>query len=117
MEYDITWAFDIEKHKEKYVNYLEVLIAKDGKIMYAVPSHQEKAVALACEALGKSRKEVERLCPAEYHYDYMTWLLMQSGAIAVWNEFVIAPAITRKQIGALRKLKMYGLYKGKIPIN
>lgn len=51
-EYDIYCPFDAEKHKAKYINYLEILILENGKVVYAVPSHQEKAIALACEKHG-----------------------------------------------------------------
>lgn len=48
MAYDIYCAFDLEKHKQTYVQYLEVVILEDGTVEYAVPSHQEKLIALAC---------------------------------------------------------------------
>lgn len=114
--YSVYSEFDIEQRKKKYVNYLEVLVEKDGKIVYAVPSHQEKAVALACEELGVTRRELLDMCPREYYFDYMNWLLMISGAIALRNEHCIAPAATRKQVGSIRRLKMAGLYKGAVPL-
>ncbi len=114
--YSIYSEFDIEQHKKKYVNYLEVLVEQDGRIVYAVPSHQEKAVALACEKLGVTRRELLDMCPREYYFDYMNWLLKISGAIALWNEQCLAPAATRKQVGAIRRLKMAGLYKGAVPL-
>ena len=46
MAYDIYCAFDLEKHKQTYVQYLEVVILEDGTVEYAVPSHQEKLIAL-----------------------------------------------------------------------
>lgn len=115
-EYSVYCDFDMEKHKEKYVNYLEVLIEPDGKIVYAVPSHQEKAIALACQKLGLTRTELQDMCPREYYFDYMTWLLKISGAIAVWNEYCVAPMATVKQVGVIRRLKMLGLYKGAVPL-
>ena len=45
MAYDIYCAFDLEKHKQTYVQYLEVVILEDGTVEYAVPSHQEKLIA------------------------------------------------------------------------
>lgn len=115
-EYDIYCEFDIAEHKKKYTNYLEVLIEPSGKIVYAVPSRQEKAMALACEKLGKTRDEINAMCPREYYFDFLNWLLMLSGAVAVWNDFFAAPQeLTRKQVGALRKLKMAGLYNGIVP--
>ena len=46
MAYDIYCAFDLEQHKQTYVQYLEVVILEDGTVEYAVPSHQEKLIAL-----------------------------------------------------------------------
>ena len=69
MAYDIYCAFDLEKHKQTYVQYLEVVILEDGTVEYAVPSHQEKLIALACQKKGVSRQELNDLCPREYYYD------------------------------------------------
>ena len=115
-EYDVYSEFDIQKHKQRYVNYLEVMIDRDGKIMYAVPSHQEKAVQMACEVKGMSRTELERACPKDYYFDYLTWLLMQSGAMAVWNEFYQCYEPTKEQYASLRRLKMNGIYRGPLPV-
>ena len=38
--YNVHSEFDLKKHKEKFINYLEVVIEPNGKIHYAVPSHQ-----------------------------------------------------------------------------
>lgn len=113
--YNLYCAFDLEKHKKTYVNYLEVLICEDGTIVYAVPSHQEKAIALACSRLHMTREQLEMMCPREYYGDYMTWLCMAARCVAVWNGHCVAVNPTSKQIGALRKLKMAGVYSGTIP--
>lgn len=115
MAYDVYSQFDLEKHKQTYVNYLEVLIDEDGTIMYAVPSHQEKGVKLACARLNVSRKELDALCPQEYYCDYMRWLCMIAKVVFVWNDGCVAVNPTIKQIGALRRLKMAGVYHGSIP--
>lgn len=114
-KYSIYCNFDIERHKKKYVDYLEVLIETDGQIVYAVPSHQEKAIELACQKLGVNRRELMDMCPKEYYGDFLNWLLMVSGAVAVWNDFCSAPAVTKKQIASFRRLKMAGVYKGAVP--
>lgn len=41
--------FSITVHKRTFTNYLEVVITSDGTIMYAVPSHQEMLIYLACK--------------------------------------------------------------------
>ena len=114
-DYNLHSAFDIEKHKQNFINYLEVLIDEDGTIMYAVPSHQEKAAALACKRFNINRVQLQNLCPVAWHGDYMTWLCIAARVVAVWNYRCVAVDPTPKQIGALRKLKMAGLYKGSIP--
>ena len=116
MAYDIYCDFDIEKHKQTYIDYLEVMILRDGKIVYAIPSHQEKAIAICCENLNVSRKELNAMCPREYWADYLTWLLNQCGAVAVWNEFYQAgeSGLNDKQRATLKRLKLHGLYRGTI---
>lgn len=113
--YSIYADFDIEQHKQTYTNYLEVLIDPDGRIVYAIPSHKEKATALACAKLGVTRRELEEMCPREYYGDYLNWLLQISGSISVWNDFCVAPTVTKKQVASLRKLKLAGIYRGAIP--
>lgn len=61
------------------------------------------------------RDAIKAMYPREPYGDYMNWLLSLSRAIAVWNDRVEAPALTRKQEAMLRKLKMEGLYRGPIP--
>lgn len=114
MPYDIYCDFDIEKHKQTYIDYLEVLILRDGTVVYAVPSHQAKAEQLCCEQLNVTHDELIYKCPTEYYCDYMTWLLTKCGAIAVWNRFYKAGefGINNRQRTTLRKLKLHGLYKG-----
>lgn len=113
--YDVYCKFDIEKHKAKYIDYLEVVILEDGTIEYAVPSHQEKLISIACEKKGIDRKTFVDSVPVERYLDFMEWLLEETGAVAVWNEYVACKKVTKKQIGMLRKLKMNGLYRGAIP--
>lgn len=80
--------FNIETHKETFVNYLEVVILEDGTVEYAVPSHQRKLIALACQKLNATEDELAKQCPEEYYFDFMKWLCMVSGAVALWNNFM-----------------------------
>lgn len=113
--YGLHSAFDAQKHKKKFINYLEVIILADGTVMYAVPSHQEAAAALACEKLRITRDELINMCPVEYYGNYMEWLLKLTGSVAVWLNGIMAPELTVKQILTLRMLKSEGLYKGAVP--
>lgn len=114
-EYSLHSEFDVEKHKQNFTNYLEVVIDEDGNIMYAVPSNQEKMIALACEKLSVSREELNGMCPEEYYFDFITWISKVSGVCAVWNEFANGFTFSKNQISALIALKKHGLYLGEIP--
>lgn len=118
-EYSVYSPFDIKRHQETFINYLEVLILEDGTVVYAVPSHQEKALEIACKKLNKTKQEIEDMCPREYYCDFLTWLLGITGSISVWGTsseyFIVYKTINKKQIAMLKKLKKHGLYKGDIP--
>lgn len=104
--------FDIEVHKRTFINYLEVVITEDGTVMYAVPSHQEKLISLACEKLNVTRDELNDLCPQEYYFDFMTWLCKITGCISVWNSHRMGVA-NEKQLEIITQLYEENLYHGK----
>lgn len=114
--YGLHSEFDIEKHKQTFVHYLEVVIDRDGKIMYAVPSHQEKMISGACKCLCVTRDELNALCPKEWYWDFMKWLSKISGLMAVWETHCEVYEPTKQQIATLRRFKLAGLYTGKIPL-
>ena len=115
-KYDVYSEFDLEKHKATYTNYLEVLIDESGKVMYAVPSHQEKAIQIACEKLEINREELKQMCPRKYWCDFMKWLCLITGVVAVWNDTcVCGNHATKAQAATLRRLKLAGVYKGPLP--
>jgi len=108
--------FDIQKHKANFTNYLEVCISPDGIVHYAVPSHQEFLSMIVMEKNHWTREELIKNCPIEYYGDYLKWLIIQSGGwIPVWENFIeYYKSLTKEQIITLKKLKMNGLYKGKM---
>lgn len=103
--------FNIETHKATFINYLEVVISEDGTVMYAVPSHQEKVILLACQKLNVTRDELNELCPQEYYFDFMTWLCKISGCVALWNDRMIGMA-NEQQLEAIKQLAEENLYRG-----
>lgn len=115
MEYGLHSEFDIEKHKQTFVHYLEVVISPDGRVFYAVPSHQEFMIAGACKRLGLTREELNESCPREWYFDFMKWLSMKTGLMAVWENHYEVYKPTTQQIATLRRLKLAGLYTGGIP--
>lgn len=114
-KYSVYSKFDLEMHKKTFVNYLEVVIDEEGTVEYAVPSHQEKLIAIACVKLGVTRQELSDMCPEEYFADFGIWLSKMSGCCMVWNDFVMGYDFSAKQIIALKHLKENGVYFGKVP--
>lgn len=115
--YDLNSKFDIEQHKKYYVNYLEVVIFPDGHIEYAVPSHQEKLIAICKEKLKVTRDELNDMCPKEYYCDFITWLCTMSECVSVWNDFIVKSdsiPMTTNQVKTLQQLKNSQLYFGNL---
>lgn len=109
--------FSIELHKSMpYHLNLEVMISPDGLIEYALPSHQEFLIKKAMKANNWTRDELMAACPPEYYFDFMSWLIPHAGGyVPVWEVGVLNYPLTKEQVGALRRLKMAGLYRGYIP--
>lgn len=101
--------FDITTHKKTFINYLEVIMDKDGVIMYAIPSHQEKLISIACDQLKISRDELYKKCPEEYYFSLMEWLCEITGCIALWNEHKVGIP-NEKQERVLDRLTAEGLF-------
>lgn len=83
--YDIYSKFDLQKHKQTYINYLEVIVLSDGSVEYAVPSHQEKLISILSHKWKCSRAEALAKCPQSMYGDFETWLLSNTDCIAVWS--------------------------------
>lgn len=108
--------FSIEKHKMFPYLSLEVIISSEGEIEYANPSHQEYLIAKAMEKHHWTRQELIDACPPEFYFNFMEWLIEQSGGyIPVWEHGIINHPVTQQQANALRKLKLAGLYRGALP--
>jgi len=115
-KYGVYSEFDIQKHKKTFINYLEVMIDRNGKVHYAVPSHQEWAIKEACRQKNITREELCNMTPPEHYLNWLPWILSQCGCVAVWNEFFIGRP-NKKQMTKLTALKMQGLYKGRLVQN
>lgn len=105
--------FDIEVHKENFINKLEIVILEDGSAVYAVPSHQEKRIALACEKALVTREVLCDMCPIEYYASFDIWLSQIAHAIPVWTTFYRGNP-NEKQLATLQRLKEEALYNGNL---
>lgn len=111
-EYNVYSEFDIEKHKQKFINYLEVVIMPSGKVCYAVPSHQEFLINYICKEWNVSREKLCELIPEQYKYDFMNWLMIVSGCVCVWTNFHKGEC-NYKQYAKIEELKKNELLKEK----
>lgn len=113
--YDLYSNFDMNKHKETFFHYLEVIVFPDGHVEYAVPSHQEKLIAVCREQLRVSRDELFDMCPEEYYCDVIVWLCNISGCVSVWTNGIMKSdcnPLTNAQWNTLQKMKEIGIYEG-----
>lgn len=114
MKYDVYSDFDLQKHKETYINYLEVILFPDGHIEYAVPSHQEKLIRICCEKLNVSRETLFEMCPPDYFFDVCTWLCTISGCVSLWTDHYIASdenPLTQEQMDTINLLRSEDLLR------
>lgn len=105
-DYDLSCRFNIEKHAEKFICYLEVIIYPNGEVVYAVPFHQKKLENMLIEKVGLS--EFSKLIESkEAYYDYLVFLCTQTGCCSVWNDFYKCgkQGLTQEQRDTLQKLK------------
>lgn len=104
--------FDIEAHKEAFVNYLEVCIDQCGTVHYAVPSHARWLLLRYMEQEGiETDLDAWELVPMDACA--VDWLCAETGCVAVWEKAAVGEA-NQKQRATLRRLRLAGLYKGAI---
>ena len=115
--YSLHSKFDIIKHKQTFINYLEVIIEEDGSVHYAIPSHQEYLINLCCKKFKMSRQEFYELCPDNMKYDFMVWLCKMSNAIALWCSHIEYYEINVLQYNTIDQLIANNLYYGPYPKN
>lgn len=96
-------VFDYDSHNKNFINYLEVIIFKDGHIEYAVPSHQMKLIDIYCKENSISYNELLDIIPIEE--DVLYWLIYNTGCVSVWYDFAISSVnITKNQKETLKML-------------
>lgn len=98
-------VFDYDSHNKNFINYLEVIIFKDGHIEYAVPSHQMKLIDIYCKENNISYNELVDTIPIEE--DILYWLIYNTGCVSVWYNFAISSVnITKNQKETLKMLSV-----------
>ena len=110
--------FDVETHKKTFINYLEVIIRKDGTIEYAVPSHMIKLQRIYGKTMDEVFEEYQHQHENEPYdvavlLDPVEWLCKKTGCISVW-ECGYAGMINDAQRKSLQLLHDNDLYLGRI---
>lgn len=106
-KYDVYSKFDLEKHKQTFINYFEAVILPSGEVQYAVPSHQEKLLQLAFPDVP--RQEAWAQVPIDA--DLPQYLLDKARCILCWSKFHIGEPYTPEQEAVLKELIEEGLTK------
>ena len=112
-KYNVYSDFDIDKHAEHFINYLEVVIDKTGKVFYAVPSHTIFLENVLKGAYGEDTFK-KMLKEDDAYYDYGKWLCTKTNAILVWDNFYMCGknGLTEAQIETLKQLQVKKYLKG-----
>lgn len=104
--------FDIETHRQTFIKYLEVCIDPEGTVHYAVPSHQQWLIRRYMEQQGygderEAWDDLPTWCDAIEDFARLT------GCVAVWRGFYVGEPNARQR-AVLRRLKIEGLYEGRL---
>jgi hypothetical protein len=103
--YNLYSKFNIEQHKQTFINYFEAIILPSGEVQYATPSHIEKLMALTNEP----REIILEKMPITA--SPIEWLIDYTGCIAVWKSFHKGTPVTVEQKDMLQLLIVEGLIK------
>ena len=104
--------FDFENHRDNFICYCECIIWPDGKIEYAVPSHNEALLKAYAHKHGLTRDEVMKMFYNDFDaYDTM---MKDTGIIQVWYDQIHnIQKLTPAQNDAVGKLLQYNCISDK----
>ncbi|MFI3329150.1 MAG: hypothetical protein R3Y05_01535 [bacterium] len=87
IKYSVYSDFDLDKHKETFTNYCEVVILEDGTVKYAVPSHEQMLIKLYADKKGMSVEEFYNWWDENKHIDFRELALKEVKCVLVWTNF------------------------------
>lgn len=106
--------FSIQKHKETFINYLEVIIDANGNIYYAVPSHLQKLKHMYMARYNATEDQMM----ADFYNQHsgisaVEYFCAKLDCISVWwDGYVGEPKDIH--LATLRKLSEAGIYAGPV---
>ena len=94
---------------------INLVIASDGKMYEALPSHDELSINKYLIEHNITKQDFLDMWKGkeQVDYDFRHWLWELTGDIFVFEKFVLGNATMPKQNVALKKLKILGLYTGR----
>ena len=105
--------FDVKKHAANFINYCEVIIWPDGKIEYAVPSHNEIVIKAYCKTHNVSRDSAMLFFNSSI--DSFEDAIKDMGIIQIWYEYMVNyTKLTSAQHKSLSMLLQYDCVSAKI---
>lgn len=94
------------KYKNKWINYCEIIIDKDGKIIIANPSHTEAMLKLT----GETKEIIYNKMPI--YASPIHWFVKYLNYVSVWFNFQLIPEnLTFAQYETLNLLEQNGFIK------
>ena len=115
-DYDVYSDFDIDEHKRHFTNYCEVIITPDGKIQYAVPSHQGFMEKYGAKLKGMCLDDFIYSCPKSMYARYQEWLILETGCIPCWNSGYIGDPNPRQKSALISLFEAGLVVNNKMPM-
>lgn len=107
--YDLYSEFDIDKHAETFIDYLEVCISPQGKVYYATPSHTQFLENVLKQQCIDNNVDYQQYLDDAFnrHFDWMEELCTTTGYCSVWNDYLIKSrnGLTKAQADVLFALR------------
>lgn len=98
----------VNKNSDKFINYCEIVIERDGNINLARPSHQQTLIRLGAKANNISREEYINSIDPQYRFN--EFIISKENMISVWYNYIKQPnTINDIQKDIIDTLKKRGL--------
>ena len=102
------------RYKDRWINYCEIIIDKEGKIIIANPSHVEAMLKLT----KRTREDIYNEMPITA--SPIHWFVKYLEYVSGWNKFQLVPkSLTLAQYETLQLLENYNYikYNAEVVIN
>lgn len=113
--------FDAEVHSKTFIEYCELVIDRQGRVFYAIPSHQERLIELYALkhnlTIDEVRTELAEFNKTEHfmtidgktkHIDAFDKLMLDTGCALIWYDSIkYSRKLTNRQMHTISLLLKY----------